>query len=186
MPASVPTFQSASFGVLGDVVFGVLNLLAQVVLENLVLCVLGGAAAVWLAARGLTATNGFMRSPLGPDLPFCRRTRRSDREPWADLRVMLRRHEIGLRRALGASDGRVLRLFVGQGARQLALGLIASAVLSVVALAAVGQIFSLDGTTVALLGVVVLTVVSCTVLSSIYLSVRGVLELEPSAVLRFA
>lgn len=100
--------------------------------------------------------------------------------------VVLRRHEIGLRRALGASDGNVLRLFVAHGARQLTVGLISSAVLSSVALAAVRQAFSVDGATLALIGLVVLAVVSCTVLLSIYLSVRGVLKLEPSSVLRFA
>jgi predicted permease len=100
--------------------------------------------------------------------------------------VVLRRHEIGLRRALGASDGRVLGIFVGQGARQLAAGLIFSGVLSAVVLAAVSQGFSLDGATLALLGLAVLVAVSCTVLLSIYLSVRGVLKLEPSSVLRLA
>jgi ABC-type antimicrobial peptide transport system permease subunit len=100
--------------------------------------------------------------------------------------VVLRRHEIGLRRALGASDGGVLRIFVAQGVRQLAVGLLFSAVLSIVALAAVSQGFSLDGATVTLIGGLVALVVASTVLLSIYLSVRGVLRLEPSSVLRFS
>jgi hypothetical protein len=100
--------------------------------------------------------------------------------------VTLRRHEIGLRRALGASDGSVLRLFVAQGARQLTVGLVFSGVLSVVVLAAVSQGFSLAGATLALIGFAVLVVVSCTVLLSIYLSVRGVLRLQPSSLLGLA
>src|SRR5690606_33252473 len=108
---SLRTFQAAMFGVFGDVVFGVLNLLAlsilllaavnvgnlllaktnrrirevgvrvalgaprrrliaQIVLENFLLCAVGSALSVWLAARGLAATNGFMRSLLGGDMPF--------------------------------------------------------------------------------------------------------------------
>ena len=100
--------------------------------------------------------------------------------------VVLRRHEIGLRRALGASDGNVFRIFVAQAVRQLAVGLVFSGVLSAVALAAVRQGFSLDGGTLAMIGVVVLLVVSFTVLLAIYLSVRGVLKFEPSSALRLA
>jgi predicted permease len=100
--------------------------------------------------------------------------------------VVLRRHEIGLRRALGASDRNVLRIFVAQGIRQLAVGLLFSALLSAVVLAVVGQSFSLDGPTLAMIGGIVVLVVSSTVLFSIYLSVRGVLRLEPGSALRFA
>jgi len=45
---------------------------------------------------------------------------------------------------------------------------------------------SLDGPTLMLIGGLVVLVVSFTVLLSIYLSVRGVLRLAPSSVLRFA
>jgi ABC-type antimicrobial peptide transport system permease subunit len=100
--------------------------------------------------------------------------------------VVLRRHEIGLRRALGASDPNVLWIFVGQGIRQLAVGLLLSVLLSAAVLAVVSRGFSLDGPTLMLIGGIVVLVVSSTVLLSIYLSVRGVLRLEPSAVLRFA
>lgn len=100
--------------------------------------------------------------------------------------VVLRRHEIGLRRALGASDGNVLRIFVAQAARQLALGLAFSGVLSAIALAAVSLGFSVDSATLVLIGMGVLAAVTFTVLLSVYLSVRGALKLEPSSVLRFA
>lgn len=100
--------------------------------------------------------------------------------------VVLRRHEIGLRRALGASDRNVLRIFMAQGIRQLAVGLAFSVLLSAAVLALVSAGFSLDGATLAIIGGIVLLVVSSTVLLSIYLSLRGVLRLEPGAVLRFA
>ena len=108
---SVLGFQEASWGVFGDLVFGVLNLLAvsilllsavnignlllartnarmneigvrialgaprlrllfQTTLENVVMCVLGGTLAVFLAARAFAATGGFIRSLLGDFTPF--------------------------------------------------------------------------------------------------------------------
>src|SRR5687768_7294786 len=110
-PVLVGSLQAASFGVFGDVVFGVLNslslailllaavnignlllartnarmneigvrialgaprarLIAQTALENIILCALGGALAIFLAARTLEATSGFMRSLLGSVMPF--------------------------------------------------------------------------------------------------------------------
>lgn len=100
--------------------------------------------------------------------------------------VVLRRHEIGLRRALGASDRNLLRIFAAQGIRQLAVGLVFSVLLSIIVLAVVSQGFSLDGPTLTLIGGIVVLIVSFTVLLSIYLSVRGVLRLQPASVLRFA
>ena len=108
---SVMTFQEESWGVFGDVIFGVLNLLAsailllaavnignlllartnarmkeigvrvalgaprfrllaQTALENVLLCALGGALAIFVAMRALGATNGFMRGLLGDNMPF--------------------------------------------------------------------------------------------------------------------
>jgi len=45
--------------------------------------------------------------------------------------------------------------------------------------------FSVGAWTLALIGVTVVLVVSASVLLSIYLSVRGVIRLEPSAALRY-
>ncbi|HMB72156.1 MAG TPA: ABC transporter permease [Gammaproteobacteria bacterium] len=98
--------------------------------------------------------------------------------------VVLRSHEIGVRRALGATHGNVIGIFLAQGSRQLLVGLVVSALLAAAALAIASQGFSLDGESLAVIAVTVATVVAATVLSSIYLSVRGVLKREPSAVLR--
>jgi hypothetical protein len=98
--------------------------------------------------------------------------------------VVLRGHEIGLRRALGASGRDIVATFIGQGARQLARGLGVSMVLSALVLVAIDLGFGLGAATMTLLGATVVAVVSACVLLSIYLAVRGVIKLEPSAVLR--
>jgi predicted permease len=98
--------------------------------------------------------------------------------------VVLRSHEIGLRRALGASNRNVIQLFVVQGTRQLVIGLALSAVLSVAVLLAISQGFSVGATTLTLIAAAVVLVVSATVLLSIYLAVRGVVRFEPGAILR--
>jgi predicted permease len=99
--------------------------------------------------------------------------------------VVLRAHEIGLRRALGASNGNVVGIFMAQGGRQLTVGLSSSAVLSVVLLFLIRQSFSMETWTLALIGAAVVLVVSGSVLLSTYLSVRGVIRREPSAALRY-
>jgi hypothetical protein len=100
--------------------------------------------------------------------------------------VVLRSHEIGLRRALGASNGNVLATFVARGTRQLAIGLGLSVLLSVTVLFVIGRYFSMSSSMLALIGMSALFMVSVCVLLSTYLSVRGVLRKEPSAVLRYA
>ena len=47
-----------------------LRFIVQTMLENVVLCALGGVLAILLAARALEATNGFMGALVGGDLPF--------------------------------------------------------------------------------------------------------------------
>lgn len=98
--------------------------------------------------------------------------------------VVLRSREIGLRRALGASNRDVFATFVAQGLRQLAVGIGLSALLSAAVLVIIEFGFSVGAATLALLGFAVAAVVSASVLLSIYLAVRGVIRLEPSAALR--
>jgi len=99
--------------------------------------------------------------------------------------VVLRSHEIGLRRALGASNGNVVAIFMAQGSRQLSVGLALSALLCAGILFVIRLGFSVGAWTLALIGVTVVLVVSASVLLSIYLSVRGVIRLDPSAALRY-
>jgi hypothetical protein len=98
--------------------------------------------------------------------------------------VLLRAQEIGLRRALGASNSSVVALFVVQSARQLIVGLALSAALSVAALFAMQRAFSVGTGALTLIGSCVVVVISTTVMLSIYVSVRGAVRLEPSATLR--
>ena len=98
--------------------------------------------------------------------------------------VVLRTHEIGLRRALGATNRSVIGLFVKQSARQLTVGLSLSALLSVAVLAVIRQGFSIGAGELALMGASVVLVVSATVLLSVYLSVRSAIRLDPSSALR--
>ena len=98
--------------------------------------------------------------------------------------VVLRSHEIGLRRALGASSDDVIATFVRQGTRQLAAGLGVSALLSALVLFGLRQGFAVGTGTLALLAAAVVAVVSACVLLSIYLAVRGISRLEPSVALR--
>jgi putative ABC transport system permease protein len=97
--------------------------------------------------------------------------------------VVLRTQEIGLRRALGATNSRVFALFVAQSARQLITGLAFSAALSIAALVAIHRAFPVGTGVLALIGSGVVLVVSATVLLSIYVAVRGALRLEPSSAL---
>jgi predicted permease len=98
--------------------------------------------------------------------------------------VLLRSHEIGLRRALGASNEAVVATFVTQGVKQLARGLGVSAVLCAGILVVLQLGFSIGYSAMALLAGGVVLVVSACVLLSIYLAVRRVIRLEPSAALR--
>ncbi|HEY3517882.1 MAG TPA: FtsX-like permease family protein, partial [Gammaproteobacteria bacterium] len=98
--------------------------------------------------------------------------------------VLLRSHEIGLRRALGASNDAVVATFVKQGVKQLARGLGVSALLCAGILFVLQQGFSIGYWAMGLLAIGVVLVVAACVLLSIYLAVRGVIRLEPSAALR--
>jgi predicted permease len=98
--------------------------------------------------------------------------------------VVLRTHEIGLRRALGATNGSVIGLFVRQSARQLTIGLSLSALLSVAVLVVIRQGFSIGAGEIALIGATVVLVVAATVLLSVYLSVQSAIRLDPSSALR--
>jgi predicted permease len=98
--------------------------------------------------------------------------------------VVLRTHEIGLRRALGATNRSVIGLFVRQSARQLTIGLALSVLLSAAVLAVVRQTFSIGAGEIAVIGAGVVSVISATVLLSVYLSVRSAIRLDPSSALR--
>jgi predicted permease len=98
--------------------------------------------------------------------------------------VVQRTYEIGLRRAMGASNRSIIALFLAQGGRQLAIGLLISALLSIGTLFLLAQMAELAAPVVAVMGIAVVLAVSGLVLISIYVSVRGAIRREPSVALR--
>jgi predicted permease len=100
--------------------------------------------------------------------------------------VALRRHEIGIRRALGADNGKVLSFFMARGIRQVGRGLAISALLCAMVLIVIQRGFSVGAGTLALIAVTVGLLVSGSVLLAIYLSTRSVIRLEPGVALRLA
>ena len=90
--------------------------------------------------------------------------------------IGLRTREIGLRRALGASEAMATRMLLAQGARQLGIGtLIAAPVLVVIGVAA-SQLFPLDGTLTAGAGVTVSAAIVGVVLAATWVPTRRVLQ----------
>lgn len=99
--------------------------------------------------------------------------------------VIQRTHEIGLRRAMGATNGNIVRLFLLRGSRQLAVGLSIGALLSIVLLLLISQLARLAVPLLILMGVIAMLAVSALVLTAIYIALRGAIRREPSAALRF-
>jgi putative ABC transport system permease protein len=90
--------------------------------------------------------------------------------------IGLRTREIGVRRALGASEAMATRMLLMQGARQLGIGtLIAAPVLIVIGVAA-SQLLPLGGTLTAVAGVGVSAAIVGVVLAATWLPTRRVLS----------
>ncbi len=90
--------------------------------------------------------------------------------------IGLRIREIGVRRALGATDAVATRMLLAQGARQLGVGtLVAAPILAVVG-AATTHFFPLDGTLTVAAGVLVSTAIIAVVLAATWLPTRKVLR----------
>ena len=93
--------------------------------------------------------------------------------------IGLRKREIGVRRALGASDASVTRLLLGQGGRQLGVGaLIAAPVLVVVGFGFMHYV-PISGWLTAALGVAVSASIIAVVLGATWLPARHVLRVTP-------
>jgi len=101
--------------------------------------------------------------------------------------VAQRTHEVGIRRALGASDKLISKMFLKQGARQLFIGL--TLALVCYALIATGfhhfteELFPVSFYFI--LAVVVTTVLAVIVLVAIYTPTKRAIKLEPSVALRY-
>jgi predicted permease len=101
--------------------------------------------------------------------------------------VAQRTHEIGIRRAVGATDRNIVSMFMKQGIRQLMIGL--GLALVVFALISFGIHEFADGLLPSylyfLLALAVTVGLSCIVLLAIYTPTRRAVSMEPSAALRY-
>jgi predicted permease len=93
--------------------------------------------------------------------------------------IGLRKREIGVRRALGASDANVTRLLLGQGGRQLGVGtLIAAPILVAVGMAFM-HFFPISGWLTAAAGILVSASIVGVVLAATWVPTRTVLRVTP-------
>jgi predicted permease len=99
--------------------------------------------------------------------------------------VVRRTQEIGLRRAIGATEKSILRLLLRQSVRRLLVGLMLGAALSVIALVALLKFAALGVPTLLTIGFSVIATISLLVASASYFSTRGVLRGEPAEGLRY-
>jgi len=90
--------------------------------------------------------------------------------------IGLRTREIGVRRALGATDAMATRMLLGQGARQLGVGtLVAAPVLAIIG-ATSTHYFPMSGALTATMGVLVSAAIVAVVLGATWLPTRKVLR----------
>jgi predicted lysophospholipase L1 biosynthesis ABC-type transport system permease subunit len=99
--------------------------------------------------------------------------------------VVRRTQEIGLRRAIGATERSILQLLLRQSVRRLLIGLLLGAGLSVIALFALMKFAALGVTTLSAIGMSVVVTISVLVASASYFSTRGVLRGEPAEAMRY-
>lgn len=95
-----------------------------------------------------------------------------------------RTREIGVRRALGAPDRDVMRLLLGQGARQLGVGTVIAAPVLVLTGLGARHYFPIGGVLVTVLGIVVSTSIIALVLAATWVPTRRVLRVGLGSALR--
>lgn len=94
--------------------------------------------------------------------------------------IQQRTQEIGVRRALGATDGRIIRQFMGQASWQLLIGLLVGVGLSIwlISLMSSTMIFSANSYLLGILGMPLL--IAFMVLVATYAPTKRVVKMEPS------
>lgn len=98
--------------------------------------------------------------------------------------VVRRTHEIGLRRAIGASDGDIMWHFLRIGGRQLRVGLATSALLAAGVLYLIGRFAGVGLPTLLGIGAAVAVIVSSLVILAIGVATHRALRQEPASALR--
>jgi len=99
--------------------------------------------------------------------------------------VQKRSHEIGIRRALGATDRNILGLFTQQGGKLLLMGLLVGISLSALLLFGVSSVLGLPGIVYAVIYGAVLFSLSTIVIAAIVIPARRAVNLQPSSALRY-
>lgn len=95
-----------------------------------------------------------------------------------------RTQEIGVKRALGATDGLVKKEFMGKGVKQLLIGGIPGILLGCAMGFGMSTVFPVGLADLAVVATMLTLVVSCVVLLATYYPTSRVLKLEPGAALR--
>lgn len=99
--------------------------------------------------------------------------------------VTQRTQEIGVWRALGATDGRVIRTFMGQGARLLTIGLGIGFVFALLAGLVFSRVLAISPVVYLVAAVAVPVLISLIVLIATYIPTRRSVQMEPIAALRY-
>lgn len=99
--------------------------------------------------------------------------------------VVQRTHEIGLRRAIGATDRAIVGLFLRQGSRQLAVGFVISALIAFAVLYVISSFAGVSVPALVVVGLLVSALVSMLVLLAIFVATRKVVRHEPTVALRY-
>ena len=101
--------------------------------------------------------------------------------------VAQRTHEVGIRRAVGASDKNIINMFLKQGSIQLAKGLgLALVLFSIMAYGFIKMSEGIFPTSLYLgLALTVTVGLSCIVMVAIYVPTRRAVVMEPSSALRY-
>jgi predicted permease len=99
--------------------------------------------------------------------------------------VTRRTHEIGIRRAIGAMNSQIVRLFVAQSMMQLLIGIGTGVLLTAAIFALAGKILAMPLTVYLLVYAAAILVLLAAVLTAVVLPTRATLKKEPSEALRF-
>lgn len=99
--------------------------------------------------------------------------------------VVQRTHEIGLRRAIGATNTSIIHLFLTQSSRQLLIGFVISVFICALILYVLSKYAGLGVLVPFFIGLLVVAAVSMLVWLAIFISLRKTLRDEPAVALRY-
>ena len=103
----------------------------------------------------------------------------------ASNNILQRTQEIGVRRAVGAPDGKVMTMFLKQASVQLTIGLVIGIVLSIALISYMANTIIIDPQSYGIALVGIPTLIIFMVLLATYIPTKSVLRLEPSDALHY-